>query len=325
MSAAASSFRSVLIYGMGMMGASLALALRRVDPSLRIAGVVRSASSAEYIREQGMADEVLRCATSRDAAALNLSSFDLLVIAAPVLSTVELAQSLPGFSGLITDMSSTREAVEAAFALRPDLRFVGSHPMCGSENRGPQAARAELYEGRLCILTHAAAPVAAAENDAAAAPAAGAQGTPPGGAGDAALIEQLWRSLGMHVYAMTPAAHDEALAYLSHAPHLISGLMTIWADQRAAVHSGVERAPIPISGGGFKDMSRIAGSNPEMWRDILATNRVNIRTALERFRDDADRLIAELDRAPLETEWWDRWFRSARTARNFLCGYPPDA
>jgi prephenate dehydrogenase len=200
-------------------------------------------------------------------------------------------------------MSSTRETIEAAFARRPDLRFVGSHPMCGSENRGPRAARADLYEGRLCILT-------APDNS-------------PAGRQDAGIIEQMWRSLGMFVYAMTPAAHDEALAYLSHAPHLISGLMTIWADSRSVVHSGVERAPIPISGGGFKDMSRIAGSNPEMWRDILATNRGNIRTALVRFRDDADRLIAELDREPLQSEWWERWFRAARAARNFLCGYPP--
>lgn len=301
MSAAAFPFRSVLIYGMGMMGASLALALRRADPTLRITGVVRSAASAEHIRNERMADDVLRCASSAEARSLDLSGYDLVVIAAPVMSAVELAQSLPKFSGLVTDMSSTREAIEAAFAQRPDLRFIGSHPMCGSENRGPQAARADLYEGRLCILT------------------------PPDRGPDAAVIEQMWRSLGMHVYAMTPAAHDEALAYLSHAPHLISGLMTIWADSPGAVHSGVERAPIPISGGGFKDMSRIAGSNPEMWRDILATNRGNIRTALARFRDDADRLIAELDREPLQSEWWDRWFRKARAARNFLCGYPPDA
>ncbi|MCB1326725.1 MAG: prephenate dehydrogenase/arogenate dehydrogenase family protein [Spirochaetales bacterium] len=294
-------FRSVLIFGMGMMGASLALAIRKKTAgSVRIDAVVRSTSSAAYIREAGLADQCVQVHAPEEVAGFDFSPYDLIVLGVPPRTIEALLPSFPACKAVFTDLSSTRRAVHAAFARRPDLDFVGSHPMCGSENQGAAHGQAELYAGRLCLLLcdeHARPQSIEA-------------------------ITQLWRSLGMHTGQIPVAAHDEVLAFLSHAPHVLSSLLTLWAESSERVRQSSEQTPIPITGGGFKDMSRIAGSNPEMWTDIMLTNGDHVREALRAFHGLLGELLQEFDGRTAPQ--WQEWFRSARLARNRLCGYEKD-
>ncbi|MEQ9364815.1 MAG: prephenate dehydrogenase/arogenate dehydrogenase family protein, partial [Leptospirales bacterium] len=246
------------------------------------------------------ADEVLVCPEESQIADLELSAYDLIVLGTPVKSVQRLAALIPGdYAGIVTDMSSTRREVQAAFAARPDLRFVGSHPMCGSENRGPSAARPDLFLNRLCILT-------------------------PLERGDEALtarVRDLWALLGMQTFVLSGPHHDEVLSYLSHGPHLLAGLLTLWA-RNESVNSAIAGAPMPITGGGFKDMARIAGSNPEMWTDILVSNRDFLAAGLKDFQRQLGDLIQKVESG--EAGDWLEWFDRARAARNLLCGYPSE-
>ena len=298
-------FRSVLIYGMGMMGASLALAMRGSGLfDGRITGVVRSEKSAHFIEKHGMADEVVIASELQQVTDIDLSRYDLVILGLPVKSIVELFGLLPAYSGLITDMSSTRREVHEAAAERDDLRFVGSHPMCGSEDAGPSAARADLFHNRLCLLTEAGA------------------GGDEELSGDGKRIASFWKSIGMRTYMMDPGDHDTVLAYLSHSPHVLAGLLADWARGAESVDVATSRSPIPITGGGFRDMVRIAGSNPEMWTDILETNRDHISSSLKDFAGRLEVIIQQVEKG--ERDWWLHWFGTARKARNFLCGYPED-
>lgn len=294
-------FSSILIHGMGMMGASLALALREsAGFHGKITGVVRSEKSAAFIRAHKLADDVL----IGDDAALDgiaKSTFDLVILGLPVRRVIETIARFPAYKGLITDMSSTRLSVEEAASKRPDLRFKGAHPMCGSENAGPSAAKPELYRDRLCILTHLSQ---AKESD------------------DDAAIDSFWKAVGMRTFRMEAADHDHVLAFLSHAPHFLSGILALWAHTDPNVASAIHRAPMPVTGGGFRDMARIAGSNPEMWEDILLTNRPPIARALRDFRRQLDQIIENVESGNMD---WKAWFQSARRARNQLCGYPEES
>lgn len=297
-------FHSVLIYGMGMMGASLARALRlHTGFTGTISGVVRSRESASLIREHGLADEVHIAADLNRKSIPDLASHDFIVLGLPVRSVAYLLANLPSFSGLVTDMSSTRRLVQQAAERREDIRFIGSHPMCGSEDTGPGAFVENLFQDRLCILTPRTTD---AEN--------------PVENPDARQVEQFWKALGMHTYFLNGESHDELLAYLSHAPHLIASILTIWARKNPHVDGSIQHAPIPVTGGGFKSMARIAGSNPEMWTDILNTNRDNLLASLELFARELDEVVKHL-RATPDFDW-QCWFREARQARNRLCGYP---
>lgn len=303
------SLRSVLIYGMGMMGASLALALRKRWPQLQITGVVRGKSSADWIIEHRLADSVHVASAGSATPAIDLDGYELIVLALPLGAVIELAAVFPDCKNRITDMSSARVAVDAAFVKRGQLRFIGSHPMCGSENRGPQAASAELYKHRLCLISDGQWPY-------------------PGGdaalSADRAWLREFWEALGMQVCTLPADLHDETLARLSHAPHILSGILTRWAAAAPAVQECLALSPMPITGGGFKDMARIAGSNPEMWRDILRANRSAVLRALQEYSEHLARAMEQLRSEPIDEAWWTEWFQEARRDRNQLCGFAAD-
>lgn len=283
---------------MGMMGASLALALKNMDGFAgRISGVVRSEASAQYIREMGWCDSVYTADQPELTHVIrSLDADTLFVVGLPVGSCVSYLPVLRGLPFLVTDMSSTRRTVQEAAT---GVRFVGSHPICGSEDTGPRAARPALFEKRLCIVTEA--PHSLEE--------------------DTRRIVSFWKDLGMDVMQMDASAHDSIWAYLSHGPHILSGMLAHWglsADVTAALSS----APVPLTGGGFRDMVRIAGSNPEMWLDIIRTNGDQIKRVLSEFRSELDHLIQGFDgRTDAE---WKTWIVEARRKRNRLCGYPED-
>lgn len=301
-----SDIKSVLIYGMGMMGASLALALKS-SPHYNgtVTGVVRSEKSAAFIRQHHMADDVMVIPETDDIKKIPLQDFDMVVIGLPVRSSLYLLEIFPSYNGLITDMSSTQQEIHNVIRKRPDLRFVGSHPMCGTENTGPSAARADLYLDRLCLITGR-----------------------PEQPDDIHLQDDInrtlnfWQSIGMKVFRVSPEKHDEFLSYLSHSPHILSGLIAVWAQNSTVVQEVTNESPMPVTGGGFRDMVRIAGANPEMWTDILQTNRSNVVKSLREFQQLLSDMIQHLEK--WEDESYPDWFSQARKARNLLSGYPED-
>jgi len=269
----------VTIVGVGLLGGSAGLALKAHDPQIRVAGVGRRQSSLDAAMAAGAID------TAHFDAAEAVGQTDLVILATPV-GAFELHMRAigPVLSGgaIVTDVGSTKSGVVRAARRRLGHdRFVGSHPMAGSEQKGVAFARADLFAGATCILTPTAK-------------------TP---ARVTARVERLWRRMGMRTVRMSPARHDRAVARVSHLPHALASLL-----MRLPA-----RADLDVSATGFRDATRLASGDPEMWRDIFLTNRGQVLAAIDEF-DEALMQLRDLvdlgDRKGLE-----RFFSSARARR----------
>lgn len=261
----------VTIIGVGLLGGSVSLALKAGDPSIHVAGVGRRHQSLQKALESGVID------SAHLDPAEPAAETDLVVLAAPVRAfpahLEAIAPRLPA-RAWVTDVGSTKAQVvaEAERILGPSGPFVGSHPVAGSDRKGAAYSRADLFEGATCILTPT-------------------DTTPP------ELVdrtEALWRSMGMRIVRMSPHAHDRALARVSHLPHLLAAVLML-------LPTGEE---LDLSGSGFADTTRLAGGDPEMWRDIALTNGPAILDALEGFSAALSRLreqIATADADAIET------------------------
>jgi prephenate dehydrogenase len=240
--------KHVTIVGVGLLGGSTALAIRAHDPQVVIAGVGRRRSSLDEALELGVID------TAHLDAAEIVGRTDLVILATPVGAFEKhlraIAPALRRGAG-VTDVGSTKAGVVrmARRVLGSGGPFVGSHPMAGSEKKGVSFARGDLFTGATCIVTPTA--------------------HTPGGL--VRRVEKLWRSLGMRTVRMTPAAHDKAMAYVSHLPHVLAGLLMMLPA----------KGDLDVSATGFRDATRLAGGDPEMWRDVLLTNRRAILSALD--------------------------------------------
>ncbi|MBE7438344.1 MAG: prephenate dehydrogenase [Spirochaetales bacterium] len=276
-------FPEVLIYGMGMMGASLAHALRQQGCS--VDGVVRTQTSQKEIERLNLARQVL---LSPQITLEQFDDYDLIVLCIPIAQELELLARLKG-RVLITNISSTAAAARQYY--NSPLRFVASHPMCGSDLSGPQAFVPDLYAGKLCFIIDGA-----------------------NQAEDQEKISAFWQSIGMKTFAIGAADHDSMLAYVSHGPHILSSLLVHWA--RPALRYA-EGSPLGVTGGGFKDMARIAGSNPEMWASIIESNKEELRRALLDFEQSLHEVLTHLDDGP---EFWIDFQKKARLARDELYG-----
>jgi len=259
-------FANITIIGVGLLGGSVGLAAKACAPAVRVVGVGRRSESLDAARRVGAIDE-----GSLDAVAA-VAEADLVVLATPVGAFEGHLQAVAGAlraGAVVTDVGSTKaQVVRCAQRLlagrrRDGVAFVGSHPMAGSQFRGPEHARADLFQDATCILT----PTAACRPEAVRA------------------VEDFWRALGMNTVRMTPAAHDRAVARISHLPQAVSTLlMGLPTD-----------AQLRVAAGGFASMTRLAGSDPEMWRDIFATNRNEILAALRGFQGRLDGLVRLLE------------------------------
>ena len=254
------NIRCVTIIGVGLLGGSIGLAMRAAGSAARIVGVGRRQSSLDEALEVGAVDEV-----HLDVAD-GVAHADMVILAAPVGAfgkLLEGAKASLGAGAVVTDVGSTKAEVvaQAELALGPGGPFVGSHPMAGSEHKGPTFARADLFAGATCIVTPT-------------------EHTPPE---LAERVERFWAALGMRVVRMTPADHDRTVARISHLPQVLASLLMQLPED----------ADLDISATGFRDSTRLAGSDPEMWRDILMTNRPAVLSAIG---DMAGRLghLAEL-------------------------------
>ncbi len=262
------------VVGVGLLGGSVALAARASGVAREIVGVGRDRRRLEGPLAAGLVDRV-----ATDVAA-GVDGADCVVLAAPVLANERLLEavwsSAPA-AALVTDVGSTKRGIVAAaerLAAGRPLAFLGSHPMAGSEKSGWQVARADLFRGALVIVTPTDATDPRATKG----------------------VTALWEALGARVSALDPDSHDRTVAAISHLPHVAA-----WALVDAL--GRFEPGAGAFAARGFKDTTRIAASDPPMWRDILLDNRDAIRASLGAFRaslDELERLLAAGDAAGLE-------------------------
>lgn len=253
-------FEKVALVGVGLIGSSLARVLKKKGLADTVAGVSRSEENRRTALELGIADEMY--ARMEEAVRGADAVFLCLPVGAMGAAAAEMAPFLkPG--AVVTDVGSVKTKVIEAVApvLPADVHFVPAHPVAGTEKSGPANGFAELFEGRWCIIT----PTAQTDNTA------------------AALVRKVWEEAGMNVEEMTPQRHDTIMALVSHLPHLIAYTIVGTA---ADLEEETQQEVIKFSAGGFRDFTRIAGSDPVMWRDIFLNNADAVLEVLQRFSED---------------------------------------
>jgi cyclohexadieny/prephenate dehydrogenase len=257
-------FDTLAIIGPGLIGSSIMRAAREQGAVRTIVTCSRSPETRQRVTELGIADKVVE--TNAQA----VEGADLVIVCVPVgvCGTVaeEIAPHLKE-GAIVSDVGSVKGAIVRDMGphLPDNVHFVPAHPVAGTEHSGPDAGFAELFDGRWCILT------------------------PPEGT-DAQAVDRLaefWRLLGANVEVMTPDHHDLVLAVTSHLPHLIAYTIVGTADELETV---TRSEVLKFSAGGFRDFTRIAASDPTMWRDIFLANKEAVLEMLGRFNEDVSAL-----------------------------------
>ena len=260
-------FDKIALIGIGLIGSSLARIVRRDGLAGHIAIATRSAATLERARELGLGDSY----TTDPAEAVR--DADLVVVSVPVGSSGDVASAIapalkPG--AIVTDVGSTKSSVIAQMQphIPAGVHFIPGHPLAGTEKSGPDAGFAELFENRWCIFT------------------------PLPGTDPAALarLSEFWRRCGSNIDTMDPQHHDMVLAIVSHLPHIIAYNIVGTADDLETV---TKSEVIKYSASGFRDFTRLAASDPTMWRDVCLHNKDAILEMLARFSED----LASLQRA----------------------------
>jgi cyclohexadieny/prephenate dehydrogenase len=248
------------LIGIGLIGSSLARIIRREGLAEHIAISSRRAETLKRAEELGLGDSYL------SDMAEAVQGADLVIVSVPVGSSGAVAETIaahlkPG--AVVTDVGSTKASVIAQMKphIPAGVHFIPGHPLAGTEKSGPDAGFADLFQNRWCILT------------------------PPEGtdAGEIARLTRFWEACGSHVDTMDPEHHDKVLAIVSHLPHLIAYNIVGTADDLELV---TESEVIKYSATGFRDFTRLAASDPEMWRDVCLHNREAILEMLARFSED---------------------------------------
>jgi cyclohexadieny/prephenate dehydrogenase len=280
-------FQRVALIGIGLIGSSLARVIRREGLADAVVATSRSAETRRRAGELGIVDEVV------DSAEAAVTGADLVVICVPVGAYGAVAQAIAPHlrdGAIVTDVGSVKGAVIAALTphMPPGVHLVPGHPIAGTEHSGPEAGFDSLFEGRWCVLT------------------------PPEGTDQGAVdkVAALWARAGSLVDVMDAAHHDMVLAITSHIPHLIAyNIVGTVAD----LEDLTKREAIKYAAAGFRDFTRIAASDPVMWRDIFLNNKDAVLEMLGRFNED----LAALQRAIRwdDGEALERMFARTRAIR----------
>ncbi len=253
-------FHRIALIGIGLIGSSIALAVRRAGLADHIAVQSRRQETVDAARRLGLGDSY-----TRDPAQAAKGA-DLVIACVPVGALADVAQSIapalkPG--AIVTDVGSVKRSVIAQMQphLPDGVHFVPGHPVAGTEQSGPEAGFAGLFDNRWCILT------------------------PPAGTDPKAIerVQAFWEALGMHVEIMDAEHHDLVLAITSHIPHLIAYNIVGTAND---VESVTRSEVMKYAAGGFRDFTRIAASDPTMWRDVFLHNKDAVLEMLGRFSED---------------------------------------
>jgi cyclohexadieny/prephenate dehydrogenase len=253
-------YQKVALIGLGLIAGSMAHAMRRDGLAGEIVGTARSAETRDVAREIGLCDRVV------DSASEAVEGADLGVLAVPVGAMERVAEEIaphlaPGTT--ITDVGSVKKDVIDSVGphLPEGVHFIPGHPLAGTEHSGPRSGFAELFENRYTLLTPA-------------------EGSAPEAV---AKLRALWEGMGANVEEMDAEHHDLVLAVTSHTPHLIAYTMVGVADHLRRV---TESEVIKYSAAGFRDFTRIAASDPTMWRDVFLTNKEAVLDILGRFTEE---------------------------------------
>ena len=262
-------WRKVTLLGVGLLGGSLGMALRKRELAERVYGYVRREASVRECLEAGAADHA---STSLSEA---VKGTELIVLCTPLAQMSALARSAlndiaPGV--LVTDVGSVKGQLvgelEPLFAMR-EATFIGSHPMAGSEKMGVSAARADLFHNTVCVVTPTSK-------------------SPPE---SVSRTEDLWKSVGARTLQLTPEEHDELVARSSHLPHVLAAHLA-----RYVLDAGRAKEQSQLCATGFRDSTRIASGSPEMWRDIVMMNKVALKQALAEYQQSLKRFETLLDK-----------------------------
>ncbi|MDD5246594.1 MAG: prephenate dehydrogenase [Candidatus Omnitrophica bacterium] len=272
------SFKKVVIIGVGLIGGSLALAIKKKKIAYKIVGVSRHKSTLLLAKKRGVIDEGSQDIRIADGA-------DLVILATPIETMLKLAVPLSKIIDkdcLVADVGSTKEEVvkkmEKVFA-----NFIGTHPLAGSEKRGVANARADIFSGSLCVLTPTARTCPQAKK----------------------RIKALWQLLGARVTSLSPRAHDKIIAFVSHLPHIVS----------FSLIGSVPKNFLGFSASGLKDTTRIASSDSSIWTSILLSNHFCL-PAIEAFQkhlSEIKKAVKNKDKAAL-----DHILRRAKDKRGIL-------
>lgn len=283
----------LVIIGVGLIGGSFALALRKANKVKHIVGVGRSRENMQRALKRGVIDEIAADLPSA------LKHADVVLLATPVGQIGGIMTQISPYlepGTIVTDAGSTKQDVVAAAHshLAGHLKnFVPGHPVAGAELSGVSAADADLYDGKNLVLTPLEETSAVAVK----------------------RVTELWQACGARVSQMSAAEHDKILAAVSHLPHVLAFLLMNHASSSAkhpADPLGSDD-PLRFAGGGFRDFTRIAGSSPEMWRDICLANREALSRQIDAYQNELTDLREMLSRG--DGEALESVFASAREAR----------
>jgi prephenate dehydrogenase len=255
--------KTIAILGLGLMGASLSLALKKRGFS----GAVHAYARRDETREQALVSGVADAVFDNPADAVRAA--DVVVICVPIWTIAKLAEEIvPALKSgaVVTDVGSTKtellKTMEPLFA-GSEAFFVGSHPIAGSEKTGIEAGHADLYDGRLTVVCPTDETPEAAK----------------------LMVENLWKATGSEVVDMSPGQHDAMLASTSHLPHMVAAALA------RSVADGNPGGKADFCGTGFKDTTRVASGSADMWVDIIDTNRAALEAELDRFHEELQGLI----------------------------------
>ena len=283
-------FQRVALIGIGLIGSSISHALRRRNLAGSIVGSAKTERTRETALRLGLVEEAFE--NPADA----VKGADLVILCVPVGVCGQIARQIapnlaPG--AILTDVGSVKAAVirDVSPHVPPGVHFIPGHPIAGTEHSGPEAGFAELFDNRWCILT----PTNGTDVDA------------------VARLQRLWEAMGSNVEIMTAEHHDLVLAITSHVPHLIAyNIVNTAAHLERVTDSEV----IKFSAGGFRDFTRIAASDPTMWRDVFLNNKEAVLEMLGRFTEDLTALQRAIRYGEGDTLF--RLFSDARAIRRSI-------
>jgi prephenate dehydrogenase len=283
-------FRKVTIVGVGLLGGSLGQALKKRRLAAEVVGYVRRSASINECRKAGAVDS---CTLNlRDA----VQGTDLIVLCTPLAQMPALVKDmLPGIKrgAIVTDVGSVKSTVVKELerlVARAGAHFIGSHPMAGAEKTGVAAARENLFENAVCVVT------------------------PTRKSNPSALrkTEQFWKAVGARVMRLSPELHDELVSRSSHLPHVAAAtLANLVLDPKHP-----KSQPL-LCANGFRDTTRIASGSPEMWRDIAVANRKNLSNALDTFIRELKNFQKTLNRGDEKAA--EKFFQQGKQRRDTWC------
>ena len=284
-------WQQITLVGVGLLGGSLGLAVKKRRLASRVIGFVRRQASVAECERAGACDK------AELDAEVAVRGSDLIIFCTPLAQMRELAERmLPGIKreAVVTDVGSVKGSVvgelEPLFA-RAGAHFVGSHPMAGAEKTGVSAANAELFQKAVCAVTPTNATNASALQ----------------------RVEDFWRSVGAAPIRMTAEKHDDLVSRSSHLPHVVAAELANYV--LSPVHP---KEQAMLCANGFRDTTRIASGSPEMWRDICLANRVNLARVLGVFIEDLQEFQIALTNG--DTKTVEEFFSKAKERRDKWCG-----